>query len=320
MLYLNRQDVSSLIDFNELIEAIEHSMEIYDKKQFMQPDRIKVNVSDSETYLYMPCFTEQIKGTKILTLSQGNSKYNLPTIQGVMLLNDPKTGTIDCIIDGASITGYRTGAVGAAGIKYTSGENCRNLGIIGTGVQAFYQAQYAAAVRDIENIYLYNTTAGKMTDFAKRLKEKLPKVNIIPTVSPTELVKKADIIITATPSSTPVLPDDAALLEGKHYIGIGSYKPNMHEYPESIYKLLDKIYVDVDFAKEESGDLITPCEKGWFREDNIQTLYSAVKSNSINRNKTTFFKSVGMALFDIFVAGKIYKKALEQGIGQRINQ
>ena len=87
-----------------------------------------------------------------------------------------------------------------------------------------------------------------------------------------------------------MLPDDAELLEGKHFIGIGSYKPNMREYPESIYKLLEKIYIDVDFAKEESGDLATPCEKGWFKEENIQTLYSAVKANSIDRSRTTFCK------------------------------
>ena len=121
MLYLNKQDISSLVAFNEMIEAVEHAMEIYDKKQVIQPDRIKGNVNNTETYLYMPCFTDRIKGTKILTLSQENSKYNLPTIQGVMLLNNPKTGTIDCFLYCASITAYRTGAVGAAGIKYTSG-------------------------------------------------------------------------------------------------------------------------------------------------------------------------------------------------------
>ncbi len=319
MLYLNKLDISSLVDFNEMIEAVEHAMEIYDKKQFIQPDRIKVNVNNTETYLYMPCFTDRIKGTKILTLSQENSKYNLPTIQGVMLLNNPKTGTIDCFLDGASITAYRTGAVGAAGIKYTSGENCHNLGIVGTGVQAFYQAQYATAVRDIENIYVYNITPWKSEEFAKRLKEKLPGVNIIPAASSGDLVKKSDIIITATTSFTPVLPDDAELLEGKHFIGIGSYKPNMREYSESIYKLLEKIYIDVDFAREESGDLATPCEKGWFKEENIQTLYSAVKANSIDRSRTTFYKSVGMALFDIFVAENIHNKAIERGIGQKLN-
>ena len=318
MLYLNREDIGKLVVFEEMITTIEAAMEIYSKKQFRQPDRITVNVSESETYLYMPCFTETIKGTKILTLSGENYKHNLPTIQGVMLLNDPETGQIKCMLDGASITGFRTGAVGATGIKYTSKESDKNLGIIGSGVQAYYQALYAASVRRLENIYVFDILTDKCLNFAKTIQERLPKIKVQPTASAEELVKKSEIIVTVTPSTSPIMPDSAELLEGRHFVGIGSYKPAMHEYPKSIFQLLDKIYIDVDFAMEESGDLITPCESNWFKEENIQTLYPAIKDNSINRNKTTFYKSVGMALFDILVANKLYQKALEQKMGQTI--
>jgi len=318
MLYLGRDDIRELVVFEEIIAAIERAMEIYNKKEFRQPDRITINASETETYLYMPCFTKEVKGTKVITLSQENYKYNLPMLQGVMLLNDPKTDQICCILDGASITGFRTGAVGAAGIKYTSKESCKNLGIVGTGVQAWYQALYAATVRELENIYVFDVLAEKCRDFAKTLQERLPKINVRPAASAEELVKKSEIIVTVTPSASPVIPDSPELLEGRHFVGIGSYKPTMNEYPKSIYQLLDKIYIDVDFAMEESGDLIIPCEKGWFKKENIQTLYPAIKDNSINRNKTTFYKSVGMALFDILVANNIYQKALERKMGQTI--
>ena len=318
MLYLNKDDIGKLVVFEEMIATIERAMEIYSKKQFMQPDRIGFNVTASETYLYMPCFTDEIKGTKILTLSTENHKYNLPTIQGVMLLNDPKTGRINCMLDGASITGYRTGAVGSTGIKYTSKESDKNLGIIGSGVQAYYQALYAASVRELENIYVFDVLADKCGTFAKTLQERLPKIKVQAAASAEELIKKSEIIVTVTPSTSPVMPDSAELLEGKHFVGIGSYKPTMQEYPGSIFRLLDKIYIDVDFAMEESGDLIIPCEKGWFSKDNIQTLYPAIRDRSIDRDKTTFYKSVGMALFDILVANNIYQKALERKIGQTI--
>ncbi len=318
MLFLNKQDVSSLIVYEEVIQIIEKAMEIYDKKDFKMPDRITVNTSDTETYLYMPCFTKDAKGTKILTLNADNFKLNKPMLQGVMLLNNPESGDIECIIDGASVTAYRTGAVGSTGIKYTSPETCKNLGVIGTGVQGFYQSLYAASVRPIENIYVFDLDKNKCAEFATRLHKELPNVNVQPIDDTRELVEKSEIIITVTPSSKPVVPDDENLLKGKHFIGIGSYKPNMREYPESIYKLLDKVYIDVDFAMEESGDLITPCEKGWLKEENVETLYSAVKNNSIDINQTTFYKSVGMALFDVLVADYIYKKAVEKGIGQNI--
>ena len=318
MLYLSKEDISQLVVFEEIIAVIERAMEIYSRKEFTQPDRITINASETETYLYMPCFTKEVKGTKVITLSQENHKYNLPMLQGVMLLNDPKTDQICCILDGASITGYRTGAVGATGIKYTSKESCKNLGIIGSGVQAWYQALYAATVRELENIYVFDVIADKCRNFAKTLQERLPKIKVQSAASAEELIKKSDIIVTATPATSPVMPDSADLLSGRHFVGIGSYKPIMNEYPKSIYQLLDKIYIDVDFVLEESGDLIIPCEKGWFKKENIQTLYPAIRDNSINRDKTTFYKSVGMALFDILVANNLYQKALERKMGQTI--
>jgi ornithine cyclodeaminase len=284
----------------------------------MQPNRITVNVNEAETYLYMPCFTNDTKGTKILTLSEENYKCGLPMIQGIMILNNPRSGEIECIIDGASVTAYRTGAVGGVGVKYTSPEDCVNLGIVGTGVQAFYQAMYASFVRNIERICVYDVIEKKCEEFAQMLSEKLPGRKIVPAKSPEELVEKSEIVITVTPSLKPVLPEDKTSLKGKHFVGIGSYKPAIREYPETVYSFVDKIYIDVDFAIEESGDLSVPLEKGWFKKENIQTLYSAIKAGGIDHGKTTFYKSVGMALFDIMVARNIYEKAKGKGIGQSL--
>lgn len=318
MLYLNKQDISSLVVYDEVISVIEMAMKIYDNKDFTMPDRITVNTTDTETYLYMPCFTKDVKGTKAITLNLDNYKYNKPTLQGVMLLNNPVSGEINCILDGATLTGYRTGAVGSTGIKYTTDESCRNLGVIGTGVQGFYQSIYAASVRKLENIYVFDVDKDKCAAFAKNLQNHIPDVKVYPAFNTRELVEKSEIIVTVTPSTNPVVPDDEGLLRGKHFVGIGSYKPSMREYPESIYKLLDKIYVDVDFAMEESGDLITPCEKGWFKKENVNTLITGIKNNNIDTTKTTFYKSVGMALFDVLVGDYIYKKAVEKNVGQNI--
>lgn len=318
MLFLNKDTISSLVVYDEVIEIVERAMEIYEKKDFVMPDRITVNNGDKETFLYMPCFTENVKGTKVLTLNADNFKYNKPMLQGVMLLNNPVSGEIDCILDGASVTAYRTGAVGAAGAKYTTRESCRSLGIVGTGVQGFYQALYIASVRKIENIYVFDINTNKAVEFTKNLYGNLGSVNVEAVENTAELVEKSEIIVTVTPSASPVLPDDENLLKGKHFIGIGSYKPSMREYPESIYKLVDKVYIDVDFAMEESGDLATPIEKGWLDESNVKTLFKAVKNSNIDKTGTTFYKSVGMALFDIFVADYLYQKAREKNLGQVI--
>jgi ornithine cyclodeaminase/alanine dehydrogenase-like protein (mu-crystallin family) len=82
-----------------------------------------------------------------------------------------------------------------------------------------------------------------------------------------ELLSKTNIVIAATTSQVPVLPDDASLLKGKHFISIGSYKPSMQELPDAVYKLAGKLVVDSESARHETGDIINPVKKGILKEE-----------------------------------------------------
>ncbi|HBB29873.1 MAG TPA: hypothetical protein DC000_11650 [Clostridiales bacterium] len=314
MLYLSSNDIEKVINHEEVVEIIESAMLLYETGNFTQPDRITVNRKDKETYLYMPCFTDEVKGTKILTLYAENAQKGIPTIQGVMLLNDVQTGKINCIMEGSTLTAYRTGAVGSCGIKHTTPKNVTTLGIVGTGIQGYYQCLYACKIRNIKQITVFDIFKDKAEEFKKRLENALPNVSIRVADSTEELLSNSEVIVTVTTSPNPVLPNDADLLREKHFIGIGSYKPTMQEYPQALFETVDNIFIDVEFAKEETGDLINPLREGWIKENQIHTLGKYL-DKEINVDGTTFYKSVGMALFDITVADYIYNKAKKLGIG-----
>ncbi len=318
MLYLNANDISRVIDHEEVISIIENAMRLYEEGDYVQPDRITVNRNDKETYLYMPCFTEKVKGTKFLTLFADNAKKGIPTIQGLMMLNDNETGKVKCMMEGSALTAFRTGAVGGCGIRHTTPENVTKLGIVGTGVQGFHQCLYATRIRPIKDIYVFDIFEDKAKEFKAKLEAELPDVNVHVESDVENLVKQAEVIVTVTTSPKPVLPNKPELLKGKHFIGIGSYKPTMQEYPQAIFETLDQIYIDVDFAKEETGDLATPIREGWFKEENIKTL-GKVLDSKIDVSGTTFYKSVGMALFDIMVAEYIYQRAVKLNVGTNLD-
>ncbi|WFD09514.1 ornithine cyclodeaminase family protein [Tepidibacter hydrothermalis] len=317
MLYLNEHDIKEAVSLDEIMDAIEKAFHIYEKDAFFMPDRIHID-KDQNTLLYMPCFSESIFGTKILTLFPDNPKKNEPVTNGLMLLNDRETGKPVCMINGASITAYRTGAVGGVGIRYTSPQNVKNLGVIGTGVQGFYQTLYACKARNFEKVTVFDAYSQKLPEFVLRLQKELPNVEIIAGDSSEEVVKNSDVIITATPSTEPVIPNDKELLKGKHFIAIGSYKPTMHEYPQAIFEIIENLYIDTEFATEESGDIITPLEEGWIKEAQIKPFIDLVNGKKLEE-ETTLFKSVGMGLFDVVVSELIYTKAKEKGLGQVIN-
>lgn len=317
MLYLNAKDIQLLIAPDEVIDIIEQGYRQYEAGSVYMPDRINI-YNGENIFAYMPCFTSEHKGTKILTMYPRNRRNNLPPIQGVMLLNDTQNGAIQCILDGAVLTANRTGAVGAVGVRHTSGSNCTTLGIIGTGTQGFMQCIYTSKVRDIQSISVLDMDRERAVIFCSRLKEQLPGIEITVCEDSQSLLARTQIIITTTTSAYPILPDCKELLHGKHFIGIGSYKPSMREYPKSLFEILRCVYIDAEYAKSETGDIVVPLKEGWLREEQILHLGQAIATGNIDTDTTTFFKSVGMSLFDLLVAQHLYKKAIIHGVGQRL--
>ena len=318
MLFLNGEEVFKSVKLKEVVNAIEKSMKLYEMGKFKMPTRMHMDYDDN-TFLAMPCYAEERVGTKLLTLTPKNKEKDLPVIQGCFTLNDSKNGELLAFIEGSSLTALRTGAVGGVGIKHMTPENVDSVGIIGAGVQGLHQALYASEVRDIEDVYVFDIDQAQIKDFKDKLSDKKSNIKIHSSKSSEHLLKESDIVITTTTANEPVLPDNEDLLKGKHFVGIGSYKPEMREFPEALFKVLDDIFIDTEDALKESGDLIYPLEKGWINEKQIHTMGKLLNGKiKIDKEKTTFFKSVGMALFDLMASSLVYEKALERGIGQEI--
>ena len=158
----------------------------------------------------------------MLTIFPDNAKLGLPSIDGLVILNDRQTGKPLAILDGQAVTAYRTGAVGDVGIRHLSRKDCKTVGIVGAGTQGFHLALYACAARPIETVYLYNHSDCDLTGYMERLRKSIanPTVKVVQCKQVEELVKYSDIICTVTPSNTPVSSKDKELLRDKCIIAI----------------------------------------------------------------------------------------------------
>lgn len=316
MIFLGKEEIEKLVDPDEIMDQIEEAYRIFGADAYYMPPRPVIE-HENKTLIYMPCFTEDVIGTKMLTIFPENAKLGLPSLDGLVILNDRTTGAPLAIMDGQAVTAWRTGAVGGVGIRHLSRKDARTVGIVGAGAQGFHQAVYACAARNIETVYIWNHSDRDLTDFMARLKKTIadPAVEVVQCKTVEELVKASDIICTATPSKEPVLPNDRELLEGKCIIAIGSYTPQMREIPDVIWDLVDNVYIELPYACEESGDLSQPLAEGRLTMDRVvlmdKFLASGADEDEIAK-KTTYFKSVGMGLFDVCVAQKLLEKAKER--------
>lgn len=321
MKIINQNDIDKIVEPKEMVEVVAKAFGIYGKGEFAMPERYGFE-EGGMTFLYMPCFTEHACGTKMLALVPENRERRLPSIDGVVVLNDRTTGQSKALLDAKRVTSWRTGATGALAARELSNENAASVGIVGCGVQGFSQGVCISAVRNIKKICLFDPF--KPEDALKQYAEDLQKAAIgnpemIICKSAEELLSGSDIVVTTTFATGPVLPEEPELLKGKCYIAVGSYKPYMKELPDSLFEITEDVYVDLPYACEESGDLSTRIEKGLLDEKNVKCLHNVLDGSQPKpASDTVVFKTVGMALVDLAAAEYICETAEKENIGVEV--
>lgn len=80
-----------------------------------------------------------------------------------------------------------------------------------------------------------------------------------------------------------------------------------------------KVVVDtIKGVKDEAGDLIIPANAGLWSFENLHGKLGQLVTSEItgreNKDEITFFKSVGIAYFDMAVAAAVYEKNKQAGI------
>lgn len=318
MLILNNDEIAGLLSLEEVIATVEAALMANERDACLVPKRMHIDWGEN-TFLSMPSFSDAYFGTKLVSVVPGNSGRQLAVTNGAMLLNDAHTGFPLAMMNAAKLTALRTGALGAIGIKYMTPPEVDSIGLIGSGVQGIQQAIFAAAVRPVTKIYCLQRSEAGMSALTAELQQQFPSVTVIPCQDAATILQHTDVIIAASRSATPVLPNDASLLENKHFISIGSYKPDMQELPDQVFRLAGKLAIDSVFAKAETGDIIHPLRKGILQEADVFTIGKLLTGEvKVDVNSTTAYKSAGMALFDLFLAKALYEAAQAGNIGTNI--
>ena len=306
MRYFDSDSIGNSVPINSWVKAMEQAFIDTAKGTIEVPERMHIDRGPN-TLLLMPCFASNYFSTKLVSVYPENLKNNEPMIYGSVVLNDGKSGKPLAVLDGSKLTAMRTAAVGAVGVKYLAPENATSLGIVGLGIQGFHQALFACQQRNITSLRIIDRSRKIMDRFTERFRAFYPGIEVIPCESTMELCKASEIIITATGSHIPVVPARDHWWKDKTLIGIGSYKKDMREFPDAFFKDLKQVFVDTPVALKETGDLIEPLRKGLLKESQIHPLWELILNRVTAVKGTRFFKSVGMAAFDLYGAKLVYE-------------
>ncbi|XP_070269805.1 ketimine reductase mu-crystallin [Myotis yumanensis] len=264
-----------------------------------QPVRTVVPVARHRGFLgVMPAYSaaEDALATKLVTFYEGPRAVPAgPSHQATVLLLEPSTGALLAVMDGNVITAKRTAAVSAIATKFLKPPSSEVLCILGAGVQAYSHYEVFTEQFSFKEVRIWNRTKENAEKFADTVEG---EVQVCSSIQ--EAVTGADVIITVTMATEPILFGEW-VKPGAHINAVGASRPDWRELDDQLLAGA-VLYVDSrEAALKESGDVLLSGAE-IFAE--LGEVVAGVKPALCE--KTTVFKSLGMAVEDAVAAKLVY--------------
>jgi len=314
-LLLSEADVRSILTMPLALEAVEASFRrLADGSAIMHP-RQRLHLPE-KSYLHYMAAGDSVsgyEGLKIYTSSREGLRFLVP-------LFDAQSGDLVALLEADYLGQVRTGAASGVATKVMARTDARTVGIIGTGLQARTQLEAVALVRKLERVRAYGRDAARREQFAKEMTAGLG-IPVTGAANAEEAVRGADIVIASTTSTNPVI-EGRWLMPGTHINAIGANFPHKRELDAEAVLQCDVIAADsIQQSREEAGDLIHAFgedEGAWKRVHELAEIVAGKIPGRTSREQMTLFKSNGIAIEDVVVAGRVFEIARERGIGRQI--
>lgn len=301
--YYNEEQIAQRLNYPLLLQTLQKAFQSYSQAPARYHHQLNDNAENSPELLLMPAWTDKIISVKLATIFPNNSDLGLPTIAGVILLFDGKTGIPLAILDAGEITARRTAAASALASSYLSRSDAKKLLIVGTGRLVSYLAEAHNNVRSLTHIAIWGRDKNKAEQALMTLPVALREQCQCTIVEDLALAAaEADIISTATRSTTPLIKY-SWLSSGTHLDLVGGYRPDMREVDDNCVSMASLFADSKEGVLAEAGDFIQPINKGLISASSIKAdLYDLCRGLHKGRaddNEITLFKSVGNSLEDL---------------------
>lgn len=238
---------------------------------------------------------------KIASGFPNNQKENIKPGQGMMLLFDIQTGMPEAIlIDDANLTDIRTAIAGAITSQALSNQDLESFTIIGTGVQARYQAIHVSQLMKIEKVRVWGRDPAK----AYQLREDLPDLDVNIEEDIEKLIKESGLIITTTSSKEPLIQSDW-VKPGTHITAVGSDTPEKCELDPNILSMADLVVADSLEQNLIRGEIHQAVKRSIINSESIVELgeiFAGLNPGRTNDDSITVADLTGVAVQDLVIA------------------
>lgn len=321
-LLLSAEQIGSLIDLDEVIREVEHAFAMHAEGRVPAPGLLGCPAGAGGFHIKSAWFpgAEPRFAVKTNANFPGNRENaGLPTIQGVIVLFDGRTGAPLAVMDSIEITILRTAAATAVAASHCARKGATTVTIFGCGDQAAAQIRALARVRPLTRVFAFDLHPQR----AERLAESLWDLglSIDPVLDPGPALAESDICVTCTTSRRPFL-GRADLAPGMFVAAVGADSEGKQELEADLVASA-VLVVDLLESCAVIGELHHALEARLMQRDDIHAelgeIVTGRKPGRSTDEEIVVFDSTGNALQDVVTASLAYEKAIAVGAGTRFH-
>ncbi len=318
---LREPEIRGLLDLDETIDAVAQAYASCAEGKVVLPSVINLDLDAYRGEVHVKSAYIQDRPHYVIKIASGfydNPSLGLPTGNGMMLVFEARTGRLQgLLLDNGYITEVRTGAAGAVAARYLAKERVRKVGMIGAGSQARYQLRALMRVRRPEEVWVWSLDEDFVAPYIQEMSAAFP-LRFHKAASPEEAVDRADLVITVTPSRSPIVRA-AWLRPGMHITAVGSDGPDKQELEARALGRADLLFCDSISQCRRLGETHHGLEEMVLDESDISgelgELVLGRKPGRTRDDQITIADLTGLGAQDAAAAGLVFDKAAARGLG-----
>jgi len=312
-LLLSRGEVERLLSIPVCIDAVENVFRLQGEGRIPAPGILAVKTAHGGLHVKAGL----LPGAKSYVVAKLNSnfpgnraEYDLPTIQGLVVLYDGDNGRPLAVLDSIDITIKRTAAASAVAAKYLSRPGSSKATLCGCGQQAATQLRALCAVLRLRKIYVFDLDPSAAQNFAANLNDEL-QLEIEPVRDLGPAFQKSDVCITCTTANKFfVRKEDVS--PGTFIAAVGADDTHKQEIDPALMASA-KVVADSLEQSCTIGDTHHAIDRGLMRKEDVYAELSEIvagrKPGRTSDDEIFVFDSTGVAIEDAVAAVAVYEAA-----------
>jgi len=322
-LLLTRGDVAALLGIEECMTAVEGAFKLHAEGKTLPPGILGLHARDGGFHIKAGILdlSRSYFAAKVNANFPENSKrFDLPLIQGVIVLCDGENGCLLAVMDSMEITVIRTGAATGVATKYLARSDSNTVTICGCGNQGRISLKAIAKVRDLKKVYAFDIDRERAEQFGRDLSQELG-IGIQPITDLRDAISQSDICVTCTPSKNAFVKRED-VVPGTFIAAVGADNEDKQELEPSLLST-SKVIVDLLEQCATIGELHHALDEKLITKERVHAelgeIIAGRKSGRMSADEIIIFDSTGTALQDVASAAIVYERAVAQGRGIKID-